>query len=493
MGLLGWLRVLISIHALLAESDRSTLKLALRSSYFYPRSPCGERRSRRYRRLRSKGFLSTLSLRRATAPMVLSQVTSLFLSTLSLRRATSSRFMPFTVAAFLSTLSLRRATLFQEFDIMAVSISIHALLAESDCLAGRNLSPPPDFYPRSPCGERLLSAASLSAMIYFYPRSPCGERPGRPVDGLLCKVISIHALLAESDRVAFATSIGPSNFYPRSPCGERQPVVGQVYGYGQISIHALLAESDLMPSQAWLQFPVFLSTLSLRRATLLSAASLSAMIYFYPRSPCGERPIALPSCIVPGVFLSTLSLRRATASRIKNREYAKISIHALLAESDLVVAVHALYGCGISIHALLAESDASDGAHPFLPGNFYPRSPCGERRAAGRWSALQSDFYPRSPCGERPPLCPGSSSFLHFYPRSPCGERLMGTFANSTRALFLSTLSLRRATAWKLATRLCTTISIHALLAESDPGQWRRCPCPSDFYPRSPCGERPSG
>ena len=34
--------------------------------------------------------------------------------------------------------------------------------------------------------------------------------------------------------------------------------------------------------------------------------------------------------------------------------------------------------------------------------NFYPRSPCGERRAASRASsAWTAYFYPRSPCGER--------------------------------------------------------------------------------------------
>ena len=34
----------------------------------------------------------------------------------------------------------------------------------------------------------------------------------------------------------------------------------------------------------------------------------------------------------------------------------------------------------ISIHALLAESDVSASAPPVPPDDFYPRSPCGERR-----------------------------------------------------------------------------------------------------------------
>ena len=79
----------ISIHALLAESDLqfqalehreakflSTLSLRRATwfnrgetsldSYFYPRSPCGERRDRYETDYCKKQFLSTLSLRRAT-------------------------------------------------------------------------------------------------------------------------------------------------------------------------------------------------------------------------------------------------------------------------------------------------------------------------------------------------------------------------------------------------------------------------------------------
>ena len=56
--------------------------------------------------------------------------------------------------------------------------------------------------------------------------------------------------------------------------------------------------------------------------------------YFYPRSPCGERP----------------AWNRFT----QRRDF--ISIHALLAESDVGAPEGADFG-HISIHALLAESD----------------------------------------------------------------------------------------------------------------------------------------
>ena len=60
---------------------------------------------------------------------------------------------------------------------------------------------------------------------------------------------------------------------------------------------------------------------------------------FYPRSPCGERP-------------------RQTSRLLQG---SAISIHALLAESDLSACWRGCWSRCISIHALLAESDVEDG------------------------------------------------------------------------------------------------------------------------------------
>ena len=102
------------------------------------------------------------------------------------------------------------------------------------------------------------------------------------------------------------------NFYPRSPCGERRywfgvPLVGR-----PISIHALLAESDMA------------FCMDCQKST-----------YFYPRSPCGERLNAHLYYHSRGLFLSTLSLRRATLRVLDGSKSSIISIHALLAESDV--------------------------------------------------------------------------------------------------------------------------------------------------------------
>ena len=102
--------------------------------------------------------------------------------------------------------------------------------------------------------------------------------------------ISIHALLAESDRVAAVVLVGDLD----------------------ISIHALLAESDATNPASVAREIKFLSTLSLRRATISFTADTLMDTNFYPRSPCGERPVLLNEGAADD----------------------EISIHALLAESD---------------------------------------------------------------------------------------------------------------------------------------------------------------
>ena len=85
----------------------------------------------------------------------------------------------------------------------------------------------------------------------------------------------------------------------------------------------------------------------------------------------------------------------------------------------------------------------------------------------------------------------GHGSGNHFYPRSPCGERRQGQRIGQPPAVFLSTLSLRRATQGGHIAAELVGISIHALLAESDRTLTAANITPAYFYPRSPCGERP--
>ena len=104
------------------------------------------------------------------------------------------------------------------------------------------------------------------------------------------------------------------NFYPRSPCGERQANNRTE----QQAQHEFLSTLSLRRATITLQYAhnfatLFLSTLSLRRATY---------------------NLNLPSKPIER-FLSTLSLRRATRYHTSHTMTACISIHALLAESDV--------------------------------------------------------------------------------------------------------------------------------------------------------------
>ena len=175
-------------------------------------------------------------------------------------------------------------------------------------------------------------------------------------------------------------------------------------GVSKISIHALLAESDQALVRKTTTTKKFLSTLSLRRATRANNLKRHKKIQ----------------------FLSTLSLRRATGKTPVN----------IMSHLDF----YPRSPCGerpVNIQRPTAKND------------FYPRSPCGERlHAPNHNPCSRSNFYPRSPCGERHLPSKPIERKLYFYPRSPCGERRC--FA---RCRFLG-----------------LSISIHALLAESDLG-----------------------
>ena len=192
---------------------------------------------------------------------------------------------------------------------------------------------------------------------YFYPRSPCGERLKDAIDGRNSDIISIHALLAESDaQTAKNTSIA-GHFYPRSPCGERRHwQVGQKR-FLQFLSTLSLRRATLIIMMYDTSSLIFLSTLSLRRATVSGGALSSFFGNFYPRSPCGERQ---------------------GEERANQSEHC-ISIHALLAESDVKLLLQLMrVPSFLSTLSLRRATVASIGVLVRIV-NFYPRSPCGER------------------------------------------------------------------------------------------------------------------
>ena len=134
----------------------------------------------------------------------------------------------------------------EEFEAFTASlISIHALLAESDLHGKLSAVYHRYFYPRSPCGERLNGGVALPPHQQFLSTLSLRRATTSISSPLRLNLISIHALLAESDR----------------PC----------CGYGRESL-AFLSTLSLRRATHLFQLKKqpngFLSTLSLRRATV---------------------------------------------------------------------------------------------------------------------------------------------------------------------------------------------------------------------------------
>ena len=188
------------------------------------------------------------------------------------------------------------------------------------------------------------------------------------------------------------------------------------------SIHALLAESDADKEARKRLEAIFLSTLSLRRATFGGRICQRNKFLFYPRSPCGER-------------------HQSERARQQSHFF---SIHALLAESDHPKS-YLLHSQLFSIHALLAESDPAPGCL-FLSQGFSIHALLAESDPGCGFFLMYHFFYPRSPCGER--LWPGllARPFFIFSIHALLAESDPGCGFFFDVSFFLSTLSLRRAT-----------------------------------------------
>ena len=201
-------------------------------------------------------------------------------------------------------------------------------------------------------------AGCLICLLYFYPRSPCGERQNHASNCTSSQCISIHALLAESDSATQWTAIWNLSFLStlslrRATIVQLQCILGGKYFYPRSPCGerpGIVGNTDVTRS-------AFLSTLSLRRATYRVPDTTPWACYFYPRSPCGERLLPCCGTSYSKKFLSTLSLRRATQGPL-HRGAIGIFLSTLSLRRATVVTL-----CTVAV-----------------AGYFYPRSPCGERR-----------------------------------------------------------------------------------------------------------------
>ena len=172
-------RLIISIHAPREGSDRRACAATCSLSYFYPRSPRGERHWRRLvydQRLR-----------------------------------------------FLSTLPARGATGIKQVDDIMRIISIHAPREGSDVLAVNGIGQLALISIHAPReGSDGLKVVSRIVTNHFYPRSPRGERQ-RSHSGRQHPPQFLSTLPARGATFdALQAFLYSSHFYPRSPRGERQ-------------------------------------------------------------------------------------------------------------------------------------------------------------------------------------------------------------------------------------------------------------------------------
>ena len=261
--------------------------------------------------------------------------------------------------------------------------------------------------------------------------------------------------------------------------------------------------------------PVFLSTPSARRATLLLNLTMSSCRNFYPRPPRGGRPFTPPcrcvhqnfyprpprggrpplprlrvaviknfyprpprggrhiSLVCPqktALFLSTPSARRATHIAVLPSKNCVISIHALREEGDPLYPACGSRSSKISIHALREEGDTYRWSALKKPRYFYPRPPRGGRHILQSYPQKTALFL-STPSARRATRIENKPVWRshNFYPRPPRGGRPQKHVQMGVKRV----------------------ISIHALREEGDDEPEGLTNKKNDFYPRPPRGGRP--
>ena len=214
----------ISIHAPRVGSDGNGKRLAGESSYFNPRSPCGERHLGLKFALYSPKFQSTLPVWGATPGQFLVDCTRCHFNPRSpcgeRRSSSRPRRFPATISIHAPRVGSDQAKeqmIGGYFEFQSTLPVWGATTATGFCV-GCIL----DFNPRSPCGERPTKKTSPPSESGFQSTLPVwGATSGIVTSGPFCG-ISIHAPRVGSDRVRRRAKCKIFDFNPRSPCGERR-------------------------------------------------------------------------------------------------------------------------------------------------------------------------------------------------------------------------------------------------------------------------------
>ena len=189
-----------------------------------------------------------------------------------------------------------------------------------------------------------------------------------------------------------------SHFYPRSPRGERLVRCFFFYGFARF-LPALPARgATALPSS----FPpnISISTRAPREGSdTTPLCSVPVVLYFYPRSPRGERRR-------PGWagFLADNFYPRSPRGERLSRLCSRVAWIAFLP-------------------ALPARGATRDGVPTSPTILFLPALPARGATIISGFQSIRFYFYPRSPRGERLENAAKNMGYIYFYPRSPRGER----------------------------------------------------------------------
>ena len=192
---------------------------------FNPRTPCGVRLRSMKPVPRPGRFQSTHSLRSATdCPSFERCIDAVSIHALLAECDLRTKGNYYVITKVSIHALLAECDLYSSPSRTSFSVSIHALLAECDQYFDGTFRRHTGFNPRTPCGVRLFASCRFRMPSgCFNPRTPCGVRPdlaGKidtvrqfqsthslrsatrlPLPGRQRASVSIHALLAECDKI----------------------------------------------------------------------------------------------------------------------------------------------------------------------------------------------------------------------------------------------------------------------------------------------------
>ncbi len=236
-------------------------------------------------------------------------------------------------------------------------VSIRAARAGRDRCHSRVHKGRSSFYPRGPCGPRLLESGHQLARTRFYPRGPCGPRPNGGHRHKATAAVSIRAARAGRDRAGIYNHHPAPGFLSARPVRAATSLSADVVRLRSVSIRAARAGRDRQPCYQAL-----------------------CPHCFYPRGPCGPRPSRMSKKWAFLAFLSARPVRAATVDGTADDYQAVMFLSAR------------------PVRAATRGHDEPMAAFC----SFYPRGPCGPRHNPLSLHTSPSCFYPRGPCGPRP-------------------------------------------------------------------------------------------